>query len=142
MISFAKIIILVVIGISGGGSVGVGAAAFFSKIGVVPRLATRTCTVKYIKLFEVMIMLGIIGGNILSIYKYQIHTGLGGVLIYGLFSGIYVGCLIIALTEVFSAIPIMIRRIGIVTGIKWIVVVMALGKMTGSFIQYFFKIGI
>ena len=83
-------------------------------------------------------------GTIVSLFGVLADdSGLGllGVLIqvlYGLFSGIFVGTLALAIAEMLDAFPIFFRRLRITGGLTWIVLSIALGKMIGSFIYFYF----
>ncbi|MEG1991770.1 MAG: stage V sporulation protein AB [Acetivibrio sp.] len=131
-----KYILLVVIGISGGFAVGGGIFAFITKIGVFPRLADRTNTVKNIKLYENAIIWGGTLGNLILIFEFHPKMGILGLVTYGIFSGIYVGCLAMSLAEVLDVIPVFAERVGIKYGMAWIILSIALGKGLGAFYQF------
>ena len=56
--------------------------------------------------------------------------------VYGLFAGIFVGCLALAIAEMLDAIPIFTRRLKFRHGIGVVVLCMAIGKTVGSLIYY------
>ena len=58
-----------------------------------------------------------------------------GIVIFGVFSGMYVGCFAMALAEILNVLPIFSRRIHLKEGMPYMVVVMAIGKALGSFYQ-------
>lgn len=58
-------------------------------------------------------------------------------IIFGLLSGIYVGCMIGAIAEILDAFPIFFRRLSIEHAGSLIVIVLALGKVIGVLLQYF-----
>lgn len=133
-----KDIALVILGLSCGFSVASGIFAFITMLGIIPRLAARTNTAKYIYTYEWMIILGGTLGNLWELF--QVHVPLSIVLVcaYGVFSGIFVGCLVMALAEMLRVIPIMVNRIQIKEGFPLIATAIALGKMTGTLFQFFF----
>lgn len=133
-----KDIALVILGLSCGFSVAAGIFAFITMLGIIPRLAARTNTAKYIYMYEWMIILGGTLGNLWELF--QVHVPLSIVLVcaYGVFSGIFVGCLVMALAEMLRVIPIMVNRIQIKEGFPLIATAIALGKMTGTLFQFFF----
>lgn len=139
-----KNLLLVVAGVAGAGFVAAGTFAFITMLGIVPRLAGRTGTAKYILLYENLIILGGGIGNFFSIREITFSMGnaLFGsrllVLLFGVFSGVFVGCLAMALAEVLQVIPVFARRIKLRTGMPIIVISIALGKLLGSFYQMFF----
>ena len=57
---------------------------------------------------------------------------------FGLFAGIFVGCLALAIAEMLDTIPIFARRIGFRHGLGIVVLSIALGKAAGSLL-YFMK---
>lgn len=132
-----KDILLFFIGISGGGLIAAGLFAFISMVGVVTRLATRTKAANHIKFFEDLIILGATLGNILFFYNFTFPIGNVGLIVFGFFSGVYVGCLAVALAEVINAIPVLAKRIKIQMGMPYIVCSMAIAKALGSFIQLY-----
>lgn len=143
-----------------GSAAGVGAAAgvFTSlvAVGLVPRFAGKTHTAKKVFLYEEMVVLGTIAGNICSLFTpfLNMADALNQLLqniqwlipilqytlliLFGIFAGIFVGCLALAIAEMLNSIPIFARRIGFRHGIGIAILFMALGKLTGSLL-YFIK---
>lgn len=133
-----KQIALGVLGLSGGLAVAAGIFAFITMLGIVPRLAARTGTVRHIYFYENAIILGGALGNIWYLFQFPLplsHIFLGAL---GLFSGIFVGCLAMALAETLRLLPIMINRTQIQQGFPLVVLGIALGKMAGTLLQFFF----
>lgn len=131
-------IILVLIGFAGGFSVAGGVFAFVSILGIIPRLADYLGVAKHIYRVETIIATGGLAGCLISLF--QIHLGIGviGLVIVGLFSGVFVGILAMALAETLKVIPILCQRADVSQGISIIVTALALGKMLGSFYQLYF----
>ncbi len=123
-----------------------GVLTVLMAVGLMPRYAGRVHEAKHITLFENMIIWGTMGGTFVSLFGiYGAGTSLGllGLLIqilYGMFSGIFVGTLALAIAEMLDAIPIFFRRGHIRSGLRWILISVALGKMTGAFIYFYFRI--
>lgn len=111
--------------------------AFISLIGAVPRLAGVTKTIKYVVLYEDFFIWGAVIGNLVSLYRISLPVGRIGGAMYGLFGGIFIGCLVAALSETVTTVPILSRRIKMRKGMPYIVYSLALGKGIGSFIQFF-----
>ena len=61
-------------------------------------------------------------------------TGL--LVLIGVFAGIFVGCLSIALSEVLDGIPIFARRIRLKMGVSIAVLMVAVGKIAGSIVYF------
>lgn len=129
--------LLAIIGFAGGLVVAAGVFAFITLLGVLNRLASKTNTAKYILLYENMVILGGILGNTWFIYQWDIPFGIIGLILFGLFSGIFVGCQAMALAEVLDVIPIFAKRIKIKYGMPYIVASIAIGKAVGAFFQLY-----
>jgi stage V sporulation protein AB len=136
---FIKNIILVLIGLSGGFLVAGGIFAFITMIGVIPRLVSRSNTAKYIFLYENLIIAGGFIGNLVIVFNFPIPIGTFGMAAFGVFSGIYVGCLAMALAEMIKVFPIMVDRLKLTIGIPYLVMMVAFGKGLGAFYQLFTK---
>lgn len=130
--------LLWIIGISGGLVVSGGVFAFITMIGVFPRLASRTNTSAYIYHYETAIIAGGILGSLFTIFQPEVPVlGVTGLLLFGFFSGIYIGCLSMALAENLKVIPVLVRRIGLKYGLPWMIAALALGRAVGSFYQFY-----
>ncbi|MGN0159112.1 MAG: stage V sporulation protein AB [Brotaphodocola sp.] len=130
-------VILGVIGFSSGGVIAAGIFAFLAIIGVFPRMINRTKTSRSIWLYETMIILGGVLGNVMDIYEMPLHFG--GNLVLGVFGfcvGVFVGCLVMSLAETLKALPVMNRRIHLSVGFQYVILSMAVGKMIGSLIYF------
>ena len=57
-------------------------------------------------------------------------------ILIGTFSGIFVGCLALAIAEMLDTIPIFARRIGFRHGLGFAILGIALGKLAGSLIYF------
>lgn len=141
-----------------GGSYGLLAAAgvftVLAAVGLVPRFAGKTHTGRYVMVYEEMVVFGTLTGCVLSIFsrycqlgawwqqRFPGHTGLlygTGTLIqlfFGLFAGMFVGCLALAIAEMLDSIPILTRRISFRHGLGLAVASMALGKLCGSLVYF------
>lgn len=131
-----KNIILCIIGISGGFVIGGGVFAFITMLGVFPRLADRTNTASNIKIYEDAIIWGGCIGNLILIFNFKISFGIPLLLLFGLFSGIFVGCLAMTIAEALKVIPIFVDRIKLKYGLAFIILAIALGKGLGSLYQF------
>jgi len=54
----------------------------------------------------------------------------------GIFTGVFVGCLALAIAELLDSIPIFARRVKLHGGFGIIVTAVALGKLVGSIIYF------
>ncbi len=133
---FFGYIILVIIGFGGGVVVAGGVFAFIAIIGVVPRLAQKTQTQDCIWIYEDAIMLGGIFGTIVMITGIKLMLGSVVAATYGLFAGMFIGCIAVSLTEVLDVIPILTRRLSLKVGMAYFIVALAIGKLVGSLLYF------
>lgn len=148
-------IFLGILGVSAGVLVSAGVFTVLLSVGLVPRFAGKTHTGRHIFLYEEMIVLGTLAGDFLSIFVREKSAGLqemahlGPVVraaaptalsLFGLFAGIFVGCLALAIAEMLDSIPILTRRIGFRHGLGLMVLAVALGKLAGSLLYFIFGI--
>lgn len=133
--------ILGIIGLAGGFITSGGVFALITSIGLMPRLIGKTHTGRYGRLYEDMVMAGGSIFNTLYAFEVKFNTPLSvakwSMGIFGIFSGIFVGCLAVSLAEALNSTAIFSRRIKLSTGLSFIVLAAALGKMAGAFIQFF-----
>lgn len=132
-----KYVLLVLLGFGAGLIIAGAFIAFISTIGIFPRFAAQTHTIKHLKLYENFILLGSTLGNLISVYSIPVPLGIAGLAILGFFSGVFVGSLVSALAEVANTIPVFSRRASIRKGLPYVLISIALGKGIGSFVQYF-----
>lgn len=143
-----------------GGSFGLLSAAgvftVLTAVGLVPRFAGKTHTAKKVFLYEEMVIFGTLIGCFVSVFseysqvaamlqtyfpkQIMLWNGLGIVIqiIFGLFSGMFIGCLALAIAEMLDSIPIFARRISFRHGIGLVILGVAIGKLCGS-VFYFVK---
>lgn len=151
-----KSFFLILLGAGYGLLASAGVFTVFVAVGLVPRFAGKTHTAGKIFLYEEMVILGtLIGGTVTVFPEYfQIGafvrqafpqwTGLWELLgkcaqvIYGLFSGMFIGCLALAIAEMLDSIPILARRISFRHGIGLAILGVAAGKLCGA-LFYFWK---
>ena len=123
-------------------------------VGLIPRFAGKTHTAGHIILYENMVVSGTIVGCILSVFReycafgafwqsafpdaISLFTTLGQAVlaVFGLFSGMFVGCLALAIAEMLDSIPIFARRISFRHGIGLAILSIAAGKLTGSLFYF------
>ncbi len=124
-------------GLAAGVGVSAGTFAFLLVIGIIPRLVGKCNRAADALHFENAVILGGICGNLLSVFpQISLPLGVPVLYFYGISAGIFVGCMAVALAEILNTFPIMFRRTKLKTGLEWIMLAMALGKMTGS-LYYF-----
>ena len=141
-----------------GGSYGLLAAAgvftVFVAVGLVPRFAGKTHTAEHVILYEEMVIFGTVTGCVLSVFsrycqfrawwqqrcpQYEAVLEMMGLFcqaVFGLFAGMFVGCLALAIAEMLDSIPIFTRRISFRHGLGLVVTGMAAGKICGSLLYF------
>lgn len=134
-----KQIFLALIGLSAGIAVAGGLFSFIIGLGVVSDFADRTHTGNHVLLYEDSIALGGIAGSILLIFEIPIPHGQILLPVFGLLSGIFVGCWSMALAEILNIFPIFIRRVKLLRCIPYIILSMALGKGIGALLFFFYR---
>lgn len=154
----SKQIFMAILGISFGFIVSGGVFTVLISVGLIPRFAGKMHIAGHVFILEEMVVLGTIVGDFFSIFSDYGHIGewilskqpfgaaqtetiwyiAGNVImmIFGVFSGIFVGCLALAIAEMLNTIPIFARRIGFRHGLGIAILAVALGKLTGSLIYF------
>lgn len=133
---WVKQLLLAIIGLSAGITVAGGLFSFIIGLGVVSDFADRTHTGAQVFLYEEVIALGGIIGNIMFVYQIAVPHGGWLLGVYGLLAGIFVGCWSMALAEILNIFPIFIRRIQLLKGIPYIILSMAVGRGIGALIFF------
>lgn len=134
-----------IIGLSFGALAASGVLTVLMSVGLLPRYTGRTHEANHICFFENMVVLGTMCGtgvSLLGVYVGDSGLGLLGTLLeilYGLFAGVFVGTLALAIAEMLDAFPIFFRRLRLQGGLMWILLAIAAGKTAGSFIYFYFK---
>lgn len=136
--NFVRQIILGVMGLSAGITTAAGVYALITVVGMIPRLAGKSRTGKYIHFYELAVIFGGICGCVIQLYQIPILGGRILLGILGIFYGIFIGSLIMSLTEILDVFPIMTRRIRLIKGLPYIVLALAMGKSIGAFL-FFWK---
>ena len=130
-----------------GVGVSAGTFAFILVIGVVPRIMGRM-EIKDVVLIENVIVLGVVLGNISSTFEVIVYNsnfqymdvlGHAVMILYGISTGVFVGCISVALAEILHTFPILFRRFNLNKGLKLVIFSMAIGKVVGCI--YYFLLG-
>jgi stage V sporulation protein AB len=107
-------------------------------------MIARTKLGDFIFAVENSVILGVVTGSVVSVVDWEkafpvAWVGHFFLALYGLSSGIFVGCIAVALAEILNTFPILFRRFSIKRGLSFFMIAMALGKMCGSL--YYFICG-
>ena len=155
---FLRQLFLALIGGSAGLIVSAGVFTVLISVGLIPRFAGKMHVADRVFVLEEMVICGTLVGSFFSIYGrwamigsfVREHTLFGleateGVwrfagtliqIIFGLFAGIFVGCLALAIAEMLNTIPVFARRIGFRHGLGIAIFSVAMGKLIGSIIYF------
>lgn len=131
-----KALSAMLIGFSGGLSVGAGYVAFLTVLNIIPRLTQLTKSVRYVHYYEAAVIIGAVTGTILSLWDFTLNLTFILLAFFGILSGIFNGMLAAALTEVLNVFPILAKRIGMQDGIVYILIALVLGRILGSLFQW------
>jgi stage V sporulation protein AB len=134
----ANVLFTILIGFAGGLAVGAGFVAFLTVLGIIPRLMQLTKTMKYIQGYEWGVISGAVCGGWLSLQGSVLHLPAFSAVIVGFTSGIFIGMLAAALTEVLNVLPILAKRIGIAEGMIVLLMAIVLGKVFGSLFHWIY----
>ena len=153
-----KQILLGIIGVSSGLIVSAGVFTVLISVGLIPRFAGKMHVARKIFVLEEMVVFGTLFGGFFSVFSdwgmvgtfVREHAVFGSrateglwnligtvfLLLFGLFAGIFVGCLALAIAEMLNTIPIFARRIGFRHGLGIAILAVALGKLAGSLVYF------
>lgn len=114
--------------------------ALINSVGIVRNIIVRYGTKKYQYVYLTFILLGCLFASMLSFYPNAtlMLPTLGKVIcvIIGIFYGIFIGYLALALAEVFDVIPIVNNRMGFRFSIKLLIIAVAIGKLFGAALYF------
>lgn len=152
-----KQIFMGVCGLSFGLLASAGVFTVLVSVGLIPRFAGKMHVAKKVFALEEAVIFGTICGGALSVFSrgggmgrfvlerqlfgsgtLEIWKWIGyGILTAGgVFAGMFVGCLALAIAEMLNSIPIFARRIGFRHGLGVAITAAACGKLLGSLIYF------
>lgn len=157
MLASLKYLLLIVCGTSFGMMAAAGVFTVLVAVGLVPRFAGKTHTSSKVVLYEEMVIAGTVIGGLLSVFERYCHfgemlmkigiskavveaAGYAVTVPAGIFAGMFVGCLALAIAEMLDSIPIFARRTGFRHGLGIAVCAMAAGKFCGALLYFIFQI--
>ena len=122
-------IFLIFVGLSSGIIIAGGVVGLMIGLSIVPRYAGITHTADHMLLYEDMTFLGIVLGNLFCLFQPSLPLGNIFLILYGIFSGIFLGSWILALAEVADVFPVFCRRIHLTRGLPVIIIAIAAGNL-------------
>jgi len=152
-----KLLFLILFGGSFGLLASAGVFTVLVAVGLIPRFAGKSHTAGQIILYEEMVILGTVAGGLVSVFERYCRfgewfvsrgipqaavqaVGTTVVTFFGLFAGMFIGCLALAIAEMLDSIPIFSRIAGFRHGLGVAVCAMAAGKLCGSLWYFFMEI--
>ncbi|MFD1707090.1 stage V sporulation protein AB [Siminovitchia sediminis] len=133
-----KSIAVIFVGLSGGIAVGIGFVAFLTVLGIIPRLTQLTKTGEYIHVYEWAVIFSVVLASFADLNNISVPVGAAFLIPVGFASGMFIGMLAAALTEVLNVLPIMSKRIGMDGMLITLLMGLVLGKLVGSLFQWLF----
>ncbi len=136
------------IGTCSGFGVAAGTFAFFLVMRVIPRMVQKAKLNNKIMSIENMVIRGLLFGTILSLFTWKkkwLYWLFGRLLLvlFGLGSGIFAGCIAVALAEILDIFPIFLRRSRLNPKYMGVLLlVMAIGKTLGSLFYFYMGYGV
>ncbi|WP_071460024.1 stage V sporulation protein AB [Bacillus massilinigeriensis] len=131
-----KILFVIISGFGGGLAVGAGFVAFLTVLGLIPRLTQLTKTKKLIHWYEWAVIFGAIAGTAGGLNFPVFYFPSFFAIPIGLASGMFVGMLAAALTEVLNVLPILAKRVYVEDRIIALLMAIVFGKVFGSLFQW------
>lgn len=125
----------------GGVLVGGAYAAFITLVKVIPRLTQFTETYKYLKFYESIFTCSTILFTIIYFSNFSINIGKIGIIVSGLFYGIFLGIFSAALAETLNVIPVIAKKFKIKKQIIIVFISIVIGKVCGSLYYFIVLIG-
>ena len=152
-----RLLILGFCGFSFGLLTAAGVFTVLTAVGLIPRFIGETHSAKEVWLYEDMVIWGTILGGLYGVFSHRWNVGAwlaerfsvsiaawifnSSMVLIGVFGGIFVGCLALAIAEMLDSIPIFTRRISFRHGLGCMVLSIALGKVCGSLLFFFCDFG-
>ena len=131
MITVCRYVLVSFIGVASGMIVASALFAVLVALGAVNKTASILGRADSIKLLEWMISIGAIIFNIIYLFTDKLYGGYMMLMISGCFFGIFIGIMLMALAEETRVIPILFMRLKMNTGIIYIILATAIGKVIG-----------
>lgn len=144
-------LLLGILGVSFGVFTAGGVFTTVVVVALVPRFAARFHTAYRIFLYEEWVAAGAILGGICGVYSHLWRTpaweqrgmlfrvlGITAVILWALFTGMFVGCLALAIEEMLGGLPVFARRVHLRKGLGVIILAIAAAKLAGSLYYFWF----
>lgn len=127
---------IILIGLAGGLAVGSGLVAFITVLNIIPRLTQLVKGFKYLTLFQNSLILGAVFFTWIDLRGISFSLPAIVTLLIGAFSGVFIGMLAAALTEVLNVLPILAKRLNMADALLFLLMAMVFGKIFGSLFHW------
>lgn len=131
-------LLFAVIGLSCGVITAGGIFGLITKLQLITRFADASNTSKYLIHYENAILWGATIGNIIYIFPISIDIPFANIffIFFSIVTGIFVGCLGMALAETLNVTSVFSRRLRLHSHLGTIVLAAAIGKFFGSLFYF------
>jgi len=133
-------LLMIIIGLAGGIVVGTGFVAFITVLDIIPRLTQMIKGYGYIKWFQRALIIGVVIFTWIDLRGIKVSLPTVTIIPVGFFSGIFIGLLAAALTEVLNVLPILAKRLNMANAILFLLMAMVFGKIAGSLFHWLYFI--
>lgn len=133
-----KNIIPVVSSFGGGVLVGGAYAAFITMLQILPRLIQLTKTRRYLMFYEILLISSSISFTLIYFFEVYLRLNTVFVILFGFFSGIFLGLFSSALAETLNVLPIISKKFKIKKHMKIIFFSLLFGKVSGALYYFLF----
>ena len=144
--------LLGILGFSFGVLSAAGVFTLLAAVSLVPRLVGKTHTGREVKRYENRIIWGTIAGGLYSLYANRLRMwtmspgsgltawiGFPLLALAGVFCGMFVGCMALAIAEMLDSLPIFARRVRLRKGTGILILSVAIGKLAGSLLYFWLE---
>lgn len=129
-------LMLAVVGLAGGFTVGSAFVALLIVLDLIPRLVQLTRAHRRSAWFESGILLGALYWSSADLFDWGMRLPAPALLLPSVFQGLFVGMFAAALTEVLNVLPILAKRLRLKPYLFSLLLALVLGKMTGSLVDW------
>ncbi|MBZ2173635.1 stage V sporulation protein AB [Schnuerera sp. xch1] len=127
-----KLIVLALIGLSAGITIGSAVAAFLTLLDFIPRVVQITKTKKFIKIYQHSFTLGAVIFSFLYFSNFSVRLNRIFGVLASLIIGMFIGLFSSALAEVLNVIPVFAKKFKIKHKLGFIIFSLLIGKTLGS----------
>ncbi|ANE48017.1 stage V sporulation protein AB [Paenibacillus swuensis] len=136
LVELGRSLFVILLGLAGGIAVGSGTVAFLIVLDIIPRLAQLTRSYHQSQWMEAAVISGSVLWSFADFFDWKLGASPLLLTVVGLFTGVFVGLLAAALTEVLNVLPILAKRLRMMHYMVWLLMAMVFGKIFGSLFDW------